>query len=192
MNSNQREVSLRERRDQFVENPEENWGGFKLRLMLQCIYILAFLCLLRSDEVLKIKYEHIKIIDKVKGQIALNLEFRKTHQNGGTISSSNYSFFIFFGINVRLEIKPFHLYFNRTEPHLDPVAALLNWLGVSKITSGYIFHRVLVDDQIDMRATQPIVSSNFVLYAFEIRILTRHLRTLRALSSFSNGFDTIF
>lgn len=95
INSNQREISLQERREQFAEDPEENWGGFKLRLMLQCIYILAFLCLLRSDEVLKIKYEHIKIIDKVKGQIALNLEFRKTHQNGGIISPSNYSFFIF-------------------------------------------------------------------------------------------------
>jgi hypothetical protein len=52
-------------------------------MILQCIYIFAFLCLLRSDEVLKIKYEHIKIVDKAKGQIVLNLDFRKTHQHGG-------------------------------------------------------------------------------------------------------------
>jgi hypothetical protein len=48
-------------------------------MILQCIYIFTFLCLLRSDEVLKIKYEHIKIVDKAKEQIVLNLDFRKTY-----------------------------------------------------------------------------------------------------------------
>jgi hypothetical protein len=63
------------------EHPE--WGGAKLRMMLQCIYTIAFLCLLRFDEVLRIHMKDIEVIDKVKGHIKLVLPFRKTHQYGG-------------------------------------------------------------------------------------------------------------
>lgn len=53
--------------------------------MLQCIYIIAFLCLLRFDEVLKIQAHHLEVIDEIKGQIKLTLPFRKTHKYGGKI-----------------------------------------------------------------------------------------------------------
>ena len=51
--------------------------------MLQCIYTIAFLCLLRFDEVLRIELKDVEVIDQKKGQIRLSLPFRKTHQYGG-------------------------------------------------------------------------------------------------------------
>jgi integrase len=61
----------------------EQWGGARLRMMLQCIYTIAFLCLLRFDEVLRIEFKDIEVVDKCKGHIKLTLPFRKTHQYGG-------------------------------------------------------------------------------------------------------------
>ena len=67
------------------ENPEDpEWGGPRLCMMLQCIYTIAFLCLLRFDEVLQIQLKDIEVIDKLKGYIKLTLPFRKTHQYGGS------------------------------------------------------------------------------------------------------------
>jgi hypothetical protein len=66
------------------------WGGARLRTMLQCIYTIAFLCLLRFDEVLRIQLKDIEIVDKFKGHFKLILPFRKTHQYGGLILSSLY------------------------------------------------------------------------------------------------------
>lgn len=67
----------------IVENDRRYWGGGRLRLMLQSIYIIAFLCLLRFDEVLKIQAHHLEVIDEGQGQIKLTLPFRKTHKTGG-------------------------------------------------------------------------------------------------------------
>ena len=64
---------------------DHSWGGGRLRLMLQCIYTIAFLCLLRFDEVLKIESHHLEVIDKATGEIKLSLPFRKTHKYGGAI-----------------------------------------------------------------------------------------------------------
>ena len=64
-------------------NVETNWGGERLRLMLQCIYTIAFLCLLRFDEVLKIQAHHLEVVDEGRGEIKLTLPFRKTHKHGG-------------------------------------------------------------------------------------------------------------
>jgi len=47
------------------------------------IYTIAFLCLLRSDEVLKIRREHVVYELEPQPRIVLTLPFRKTHQNGG-------------------------------------------------------------------------------------------------------------
>lgn len=63
-----------------------HWGGGRQRLMLQCIYTIAFLCLLRFDEVLKIQAHHLEVIDEGRGEIKLLLPFRKTHKYGGTIA----------------------------------------------------------------------------------------------------------
>jgi hypothetical protein len=78
------EVSYKKRCELFARDPNENWGGRKVRTLLHCVYVFAFLCLLRSDEVFRIKFEDIEIINKLRGHIVLNLPFRKTHQHGGT------------------------------------------------------------------------------------------------------------
>ena len=93
--------------DYRKQDDMSNWGGPVQRLMMQAIYTISFLCLLRFDEVLKIQHHYIEVIDKDEGHIQLILPFRKTHQNR--------------------EIKPFHLWYNREKIHLDPIHALLKW-----------------------------------------------------------------
>jgi len=51
-------------------------------------------------------------------------------------------------VNGVAEIKPFHLYHNIEEPHLDPVRAILGWIRHSRIREGYIFRRIMADDRI--------------------------------------------
>jgi len=67
----------------IVQN-DKTWGGGRLRLMIQCIYTIAFLCLLRFDEVLKIQAHHLEVIDEGRGEVKLTLPFRKTHKYGGS------------------------------------------------------------------------------------------------------------
>jgi hypothetical protein len=62
-----------------------NWGGPLARRAALAIYTVMFVCLLRVDEALKIKMEHIVFED---GKVILTLPFRKTHQFGGKLSES--------------------------------------------------------------------------------------------------------
>ena len=60
------------------------WGGPVLRRAAQAIYTIAYLCLLRVDEVLRIQVEHVEFIRNGENfQLVLTLPFRKTHQFGG-------------------------------------------------------------------------------------------------------------
>lgn len=61
-----------------------SWGGARTRRLLGAAYTLAFLCLLRFDEVLKIEIDHIERVSET--EIKLTLPFRKTHQFGGESS----------------------------------------------------------------------------------------------------------
>ena len=133
-----------------VNSEDQQWGGARLRIMLQCIYAIAFLCLLRFDEVLRIEVKDIEVIDKLKGHIKLTLPFRKTHQYGGNFIASNFT---------NLEIKPFHLFFNRKELHLDPVHLLLRWMHVSRLTTGPLFRRIDIQDRVSMNSTKALVQS---------------------------------
>jgi hypothetical protein len=119
-------------------------------MMLQCIYSISFLCLLRFDEVLRIELKDIEVVDKLKGQIKLTLSFRKTNQTGG-ISCSQISSF------TNLEIRPFHLYFDRKEPHLDPVHHLLRWIYVSRLTTGPLFRKVDSYDRVITAGNKALV-----------------------------------
>ena len=56
------------------------WGG-RARRLLHAIYLIAFWCLLRFDEVLKIQFHDLEVISP--SCIKLTLPFRKTHQFGG-------------------------------------------------------------------------------------------------------------
>ena len=59
------------------------WGGPLMRRALQAIYTLAFLCLLRSDEVLKIQSSHIQFVKEEDTEyMVITLPFCKTHQDG--------------------------------------------------------------------------------------------------------------
>ncbi|KAF8812056.1 hypothetical protein BYT27DRAFT_7088146 [Phlegmacium glaucopus] len=58
-----------------------SWGGPFHRRLVQAVYTISYLCLLRIDEVLKIRREHIKLEEE--GKVTLTLPFRKTHQFGG-------------------------------------------------------------------------------------------------------------
>ena len=70
---------------QMLEKDEEGyrlWAGARQRRMMSCMYAIAFLCLLRVDELLHIMHHYLEMIDEETGAISLNLRFRKTHQNG--------------------------------------------------------------------------------------------------------------
>ena len=60
---------------------EGRWTGPYGRRELQLAYTLAFTCLLRVDEVLKIKSQDIQVLDDEATK--LTLPFRKTSQFGG-------------------------------------------------------------------------------------------------------------
>ena len=72
-------------------NGDRFWAGARQRAMLQLAYAMAFLCLLRIDEVLRIEFHHIEIVNEDPNHpcIKLMLEFRKTHQDGGKQSIDN-------------------------------------------------------------------------------------------------------
>lgn len=57
------------------------WAGGRARRLLQLAYTVAFSCLLRADEVLKILSHDFILLDDNKLQ--LTLPFRKTNQYGG-------------------------------------------------------------------------------------------------------------
>jgi hypothetical protein len=59
----------------------EQWGGGRARRLLQLAYTIAFTCLLRVDEVLKIQSDDFALLSKDK--LRLTLRFRKTSQFGG-------------------------------------------------------------------------------------------------------------
>ena len=59
----------------------DQWGGGRARRLLQVAYTIAFTCLLRVDEVLKIQCQDIILLDDDRMQ--LTLRFRKTSQFGG-------------------------------------------------------------------------------------------------------------
>ncbi|KAF8219850.1 hypothetical protein L208DRAFT_1182755, partial [Tricholoma matsutake] len=54
----------------------DKWGGECTHYLLTAAYNLAFWCMLRVDEVLKIKMSHIKI---ERTLVTLTLPYRKTH-----------------------------------------------------------------------------------------------------------------
>ncbi|KAJ6511064.1 DNA breaking-rejoining enzyme [Mycena sanguinolenta] len=116
------------------------WGGGRSRLMLHAVYVIAFLCLLRFDEALKIQIHDIRQLDETSFE--LNLPFRKTSQYG--------------------EIKPFVLHeMPEDQAHLCPVRALTAWLACSRIENGYLFPTITVRDQIG-DSSRPMKSEKFL------------------------------
>ncbi|KAJ6598544.1 hypothetical protein B0H10DRAFT_2324218 [Mycena sp. CBHHK59/15] len=108
------------------EHPED-WAGHSVRMMLQLLYIVSMLCLLRYDEALRITWQDVQLEQLEHGvlRVRLDLPFRKTHQNGG--------------------ITPFYLYANPDKPWMCPVRAFaIMWkLAVANdgVPSGFIFRK---------------------------------------------------
>ncbi|KAK7033787.1 hypothetical protein R3P38DRAFT_3498502 [Favolaschia claudopus] len=108
-----REIKPVTRRKRTEPVDPNQWGGGRSRLMLHAVYVIAFLCLLRFDEALKIQLQDIRRINE--HSFELTLPFRKTSQYG--------------------EIKPFVLHeFPPEQAHLCPVRALTAWLACARIT----------------------------------------------------------
>ncbi|KAL1726304.1 hypothetical protein EV714DRAFT_276702 [Schizophyllum commune] len=90
--------------------------------LLQAVYTIAFICLLRIDEVLRIQMQDLTW--HLDGSIELRLPFRKTKQNG--------------------DVPPFVLWpLPQNEAHLCPYRALCEWLAASKIRSGCLFQKLV-------------------------------------------------
>ncbi|KAN0074520.1 hypothetical protein V8E55_011932 [Tylopilus felleus] len=116
-----------------------DWGGGQVRRLLQAIYTTAHLCLLQSDEVLKIQAHDMTFYEN---GVAILLPFRKTHQNG--------------------EIKPFFLYaLHESEAHLCAVQALADWIVTSCISSGYLFCKITSEDCVT-ETNAPMTSEQFL------------------------------
>jgi hypothetical protein len=68
------------------DTEEKQWGHSRSRRLLNLAYTLAFTCLLRFDEVLKIQAHDITIFQKTHNtdvRLEVRLPFRKTSQFGG-------------------------------------------------------------------------------------------------------------
>ncbi|THH03535.1 hypothetical protein EW146_g10421 [Bondarzewia mesenterica] len=123
-------------------NPRDlhEWGRGRARRLLFAAYTIAFLCLLRFDEALKIQAHDIE--QESENCIKITLPFRKTSQYG--------------------DIKPFYLYALPKEmAHLCPVRALSEWLFVSQINEGYIFCRIMSGDRVAV-ANTPMSTEQFL------------------------------
>ncbi|KAG1782526.1 hypothetical protein EV702DRAFT_1176749 [Suillus placidus] len=101
------------------------WAGRCMRHCLHAIYSIAFLCMLCSDEVLKIQAHDIHFFSN---GLILTLPFRKTHQNG--------------------DIKPFWLWLMPTEEeHLCTIQAIAKWTMSERFLE--LFRNNLLDIGID-------------------------------------------
>ena len=63
------------------DQSQPEWGGGRARWLLQLAFAIAYTCLLRVDEVLKIQSHDLILLSERKLQ--LTLPFRKTDQYGG-------------------------------------------------------------------------------------------------------------
>lgn len=146
------------------------WAGGNTRRLLFAAFTIAYLCLLRVDEVLKIKFSHLKWDTHDENLIVLTLPFRKTSQNGGESFRNPSPFYLI--AHYLTDIKPFVLhrlpdYFQ----HLCPVRALCDWILASQLSSGYVFRKMLSGDRFsttDVAMVSPLcyMTSTFMLISF--------------------------
>jgi hypothetical protein len=129
------------------------------RRALQALYTIAFVCLLRSDEVLKIRRDHIELVkedDEIQYMV-LTLPFRKTHQDGRT--SSHFSRAFLNADSLLPDVQPFYIYpLDEEEAHLCPVRAMAQWIKASKVTSGFLFRKFTAQDRLSAHDDVAMVS----------------------------------
>ncbi|KAI9057195.1 hypothetical protein FKP32DRAFT_1747549 [Trametes sanguinea] len=129
------------------EHPE-NWGGYYIRQMLQALYTISMLCLLRYDEALNIMWSDITYewVDSKPSVMILSLQFRKTDQTGG--------------------IAPFYLWPDKERPWMDALQAIARWYYACeklKINqTGYIFRSRTHFDAVGSDPEVPMSSESFL------------------------------
>ena len=143
-----------------TEKSTANWRGGRAHRLLLAAYTIAFLCLLRVDEVLKIQVHDIQFSGEDESDhISISLPFRKTHQCGGSQSQNFPHLLTGSHIWLYVDIPPFVLYaLPKQDAHLCPVRALSAWIGASGITQGFLFCKITSGDRIS-NDNAPMVSS---------------------------------
>ncbi|KAJ7218982.1 DNA breaking-rejoining enzyme [Mycena haematopus] len=113
-----------------TRSPKE-WCTARTRLLLHAALTIAFACLLRFEEALRIQMSDIEFrrAENGKRTVVLTLRSRKTSQFGG--------------------IKPFVLHMLPLhEAHLCPVRSLCRWIAVIPHRSGHLFRTVNKNGQV--------------------------------------------
>lgn len=64
-----------------MNHTSESWGGHRSRSLVHAVVTLAFVCLLRIDEVLNLRSEDIEVLSPTS--ISITLPSRKTNPFGG-------------------------------------------------------------------------------------------------------------
>ncbi|PIL29089.1 hypothetical protein GSI_09137 [Ganoderma sinense ZZ0214-1] len=124
------------------------WAGYKVCQMLQLLYILSFLCLLRYDEALKVNWSDIRPETTDEGiyVVVVYLNCRKTNQTGG--------------------VAPFYLWPNNEKPWLCPVRAISTWWQLFQEMNlepkGCVFCSRVLYDALNYSATQGMSSASFL------------------------------
>jgi hypothetical protein len=164
---------------------DEEWGGGRVRRLLYAAYTIAFLCLLRFDEVLKIQVHDIEIVSPTC--IKLMLPFRKTDQNGGECGRHLCDLWNMTECGSP-GIKPFFLHLlPEADAHLCPVRALADWVATSEIKEGYLFRKMFSGDRV-AEANLPMVSK---FHLFVVPFAAAHLFSLRRARHFWSTSGTI-
>ncbi len=72
----------------------KTWGSPRRRIFVHAVVTIAFVCLMRIDEVLNLQFEDVK--SSGTNRLSITLESRKTHQYGGwsLVSIFSYSLLI--------------------------------------------------------------------------------------------------
>ncbi|KAL1751299.1 hypothetical protein FB107DRAFT_222322, partial [Schizophyllum commune] len=142
-----------------------------LKRLLQACYTVAYLCLLRFEEVLRIQVQDIQWINDRRGRrLILNLPYRKT-------------------AHCAAKIQPFVLWpLGRDEAHLCPYRAITEWLHASDIKEGYLFPRLNLEGSIKLTKEAEHMTAESFLEHFRLNLLDIGLsRTTYGTHSFRRG-----
>ncbi|KAI0735528.1 hypothetical protein C8Q76DRAFT_765954 [Earliella scabrosa] len=139
----------RKNRDGDGGTTVRRWAGYKIRQMLQTLYIVSMLCLLRYDEALRIMWHqvHLEKDDKCVPIVRLELPFRKTDQTG-------------------TKTADFILYPDQQRPWLCPVRAFSTWwtlcikMGVE--LKGRVFRARCLYDEIHHSGSNGLSPASFM------------------------------
>ena len=122
--------------------PGAGYCGPHGRRLLNLAYSIAFVCLLRIDEVLQIEHRHVTLLPS--GKLEINLDYRKTSQHGGRCFRKLISLLI-----THTDILPFILPPMPLEmQHLCVVSAYAEWVRVTNLVDGYVFRKLDSYDRI--------------------------------------------